>query len=604
MVGIGVPTPRAVDDERLARARVQFLTADKVDERDVRRTILASWWRSRDWHVSADQIDLPYISDPDLEIPLVRGAGPVLRRLREQLDGQPISVILTDPSGMVLQRLTGDTELERHLDGVNLSPGFSYAEKFVGTNGIGTALEGGGAAHVFGHEHYAENLEDLACAGVPLHHPISGKVVGAVDLTCWRRDAGSLLIALARTLAGQVSQELLTVSATREFEIFQAYLQACRRASGLVVALADDVVMMNDRARLLLDPLDQSVLLEHAREMLGSVRSGRVTVDLPSGLKLRVSCRRVPADSARACGILTITPVEQGGRGPSTHDRPPMRLFLPGLVGSGMPWLACCQEAADAYGAGEWLAFIGEPGVGKLALAEAVHRRRDVSKRFPVLDAGEIAAADWASTLRGELFDEAVTGLAVRHVDRLDADRTEELRTALHEARAERGPGLWVAVTLTEDAPERPALTALLDEFPRTVHVPPLRHHIDDMRELVPYFLARLGHGADLGCSREAMQLLMRSTWPGNARQVYQVLGDIVKHRRRTGIIEPRDLPTGFQAVTRRRLNQLESIERDAIVKGLADAGGNKNKAAEALGISRATIYRKIHEYGIVTSFN
>ena len=50
-----------------------------------------------------------------------------------------------------------------------------------------------------------------------------------------------------------------------------------------------------------------------------------------------------------------------------------------------------------------------------------------------------------------------------------------------------------------------------------------------------------------------------------------------------------------------RLLSPLESMERDAIVQSLLDSGGNKVKAAEALGMSRATIYRKIHEYGIVT---
>ena len=84
----------------------------------------------------------------------------MLRSLREQLEGQPVSVILTDADGLVLSRLTGDDDLERHLDRVWLAPGFSYAEEFVGTNGIGTALEGGGPAHVFGHEHYVEHLED------------------------------------------------------------------------------------------------------------------------------------------------------------------------------------------------------------------------------------------------------------------------------------------------------------------------------------------------------------------------------------------------------------------------------------------------------------
>ena len=63
--------------------------------------------------------------------------------------------------------------------------------------------------HVFGHEHYAEHLEDLACAAVPIRHPISGQAVGAVNLTCWRKDADRLLIALAQSTAGQVTQGLL-----------------------------------------------------------------------------------------------------------------------------------------------------------------------------------------------------------------------------------------------------------------------------------------------------------------------------------------------------------------------------------------------------------
>jgi transcriptional regulator of acetoin/glycerol metabolism len=53
--------------------------------------------------------------------------------------------------------------------------------------------------------------------------------------------------------------------------------------------------------------------------------------------------------------------------------------------------------------------------------------------------------------------------------------------------------------------------------------------------------------------------------------------------------------------VSRRLLSPLESMERDAIVQALLDAHGNKVKTAESLGMSRATIYRKIHEYGIIT---
>ena len=129
------------DDTRLARARERFLTAEPVEPGQVRDTILASWWRSRAWHVAADRIDLSYVRDPDLDTPLTRNALPVLHNLRESLEGQPVSVILTDAHGVALSRMTADRDLERHLDSVRLAPGFSYAEEFVGTNGIGTAAQ-------------------------------------------------------------------------------------------------------------------------------------------------------------------------------------------------------------------------------------------------------------------------------------------------------------------------------------------------------------------------------------------------------------------------------------------------------------------------------
>ena len=166
-------------------------------------------------------------------------------------------------------------------------PGFSYDEEYVGTNGIGTALEGGQPMHVFGHEHYAENLEDLACAGVPIQHPITGKTVGAVDLTCWRNDAGPLLMTLAKTTAVQIRQALLTDAATQEIDLLQEYLRVCRRTPGIVFAVNNDVVMMNDFARTVLAPADQAVLLRLAAEALAARRDSAL-VELPTGVKVKM----------------------------------------------------------------------------------------------------------------------------------------------------------------------------------------------------------------------------------------------------------------------------------------------------------------------------
>jgi transcriptional regulator of acetoin/glycerol metabolism len=547
--------------------------------------------------VAADHIKLNYIRDPNLDTPLTRNALPVLRNLRDNLDGQPISVILTDAAGVVLVRLTGDRDLERHLDGVQLAPGFSYAEEFVGTNGIGTALEGGRPMHVFGHEHYAEHLEDLACAGVPIRHPTTGKTVGAVDLTCWRKDADPLLIALAKTTADQITQALLTDSSAREFELLAEYLRACRRTAGIVLALNSDVVMMNDYARHVLDPGDQVVLLGQAADALASHQVSPVIVELPTGIKARLQCRPVGREGRPAGGVVHVKLVDWTAR-QAAEATPQARTFMPGLVGAGPLWLRGCSQVDTVYGMGEWLALEGERGVGKLALIRAVHQRRNPGRRLQVVDAADASEHDWADRLRLELLD-GEGDLVIRHVDQLTIRRLNVLSAALDEALAAgRQRSLWVAVTLSEGRVGG-ELAEVLRSFPSSVELPPLRHHIEDLHELVPFFLGKLNRPGGLACSPEAMQLLLRSSWPGNTEQLWRVLKQVVQHRR-TGTIHPIDLPPECWTVSRRLLSPLESMERDAIVQSLLDHEGNKVKAAKSLGMSRATIYRKIHEYRIV----
>ena len=620
----GLPGAR----DPLAEARDRFLAAEPVDRKVVREPILASWWRSRDWRIAADRLDLSYLGAPDLDTMLARSAEPVLRHLHEQLDGQPISIILTDASGLVLRRLTGDRELERQLDTIMLIPGFSYAEDVVGTNGIGTALESGGPTHVFGHEHYAERLEGMACAGVPLRDPLSGKTVGVIDLTCWRRDADPLMLSLVKSTADQLGQALTETSNGRDLRLLQEYTRACRHTGGIVLALGNDVVMLNDHARRALSPADQAALISQATETLSAEASaagvrgrlrapGAVTVDLPSGAVARMFCRPVGefgmlAASAEtgtlADGVVHVKLVAPAAPPSVETISARAAMALPGLVGSGAAWRRACRLAEASYERGEWLALEGEHGVGKLALVRAVHQRRNPAAPCHVLDAADAAHDhDWVAQVRAELL-EGTGMLVLRHVHLLNARQVRTLAGALQEARdaepassadGTNPPGMRVAVTL-DRAAARADLAGLLRLFPGSVDVPPLRHHSEDLRDLVPFFLGKLSQQGRVTCSTAAMQLLLRHTWPGNAAQLWQVLKQVVQ-RRRVGQIMPEDLPPECWTVSRRVLSPLESIERDAIVQSLLDHGGNKIRAARALGMSRATIYRRIREYGIVT---
>jgi transcriptional regulator of acetoin/glycerol metabolism len=456
--------------------------------------------------------------------------------------------------------------------------------------------------HVFGHEHYAEDLEDLACAGVPIQHPISGKTVGAVDLTCWRSDAGPLLMTLAKSTAVQIRQALLADAAAQEIELLQEYLRACRRAPGIVIALNNEVVMMNDYARTVLAPADQAALLQQASEALAGRRRS-VLVDLPTGTRLRMYTRSLGAPLA-AGGVIHAK-VAQLSTPKRRDGGTAAKMLLPGLLGSGALWRRACDEVENAYRAGEWVALAGEPGVGKLAMLRAVHQRRNPGGRFTVLDAADATDRRWLASARRALVNEYGDGQAgsvvIRHPDRLDGVQLRSLTAALQEPTNVDGKrAVWVAVTLGPGVQSRD-LAGLLRLFPSTVDVPPLRHHIEDVEQLAPFFVARLGYQGQLTFSPEVLQVLMRSNWPGNVEQVFQTMRQVVRHRR-TGTIQPQDLPPETGALSRRLLSPLESIERDAITQSLLDAHGNKAKAAKALGMSRATIYRKIHEFGIVTS--
>ena len=275
------------------------------------------------------------------------------------------------------------------------------------------------------------------------------------------------------------------------------------------------------------------------------------------------------------------------------------RRFGPALVGSGPLWLRGCGQVEAACASGEWLSLEGEPGTGKLALLRAVHRRRNPAGAFHVLDAADAGDHDWMARALGDLL-EGEGSLVIRHVDRLSTARLQALWIALEQAlAADRQQVLWVAVTLSK-SPAVGDLAGLLTFFPGAVELPPLRHHVEDLHELVPFFLARLNPHGPPACSPEAMHLLLRSNWPGNTEQLWQVLRRVARHRR-TGTIHPGDLPPECWSVSRRLLSPLESLERDAIVQTLLDHHGNKAKGAGSLGMSRATIYRKIHEYGIIT---
>lgn len=589
--------PYQFDDRVTADARERFLSNSARSDDRVRQMILSSWQRSQENDVVVDRLRVPFVRQPDFHTPLCRSAAPIFDALAEHLNGEPMNIILTDHRGLVLDRRCPDHGLTLRLDEVRLAPGFSYAEEHAGTNGIGTSLSSGQATLVIGREHYAEELGQFACAGVPIHHPTRGNIVGLVDLTTWSTAPGAILSALASATARQIELELLAQSGIREQILLAEYVNVSRRSKGPVLALNNDVIMTNSPLRRLLDGPEQESLIAHALDTMAAVTHEVArTVELTSGRSVRLRYAPVLCDSGRAGGVFRV----QLGHSPETAGpglvvRAAPRA-LAGLAGRGSVWARCIRQIDASYQSRDWVMVEGEPGVGKRAVLRAVHRRHDPGGSFRVLDAPDSGDLEsWFATWSDSLSDPHCL-IVLAKCEQLNDQLAEEFADLLTDAFAsiDDQHRARIAVTITAGA-----TTSLRSIFPRTVEVPALRHHIDDLPELVSHLLTQLTKDERLSFSPAALNQLVRLPWPGNVAQLRRVLVSITRTQR-SGIVELANLPPECRSSSNKRLSPIEALERDAIVMALYDDGATPTSAAEVLGMSRATMYRRIRQYGIV----
>ena len=580
------------NDTDLRQAREQFLTAGSLNPELVAPGVLSSWRRSQALHVHPDRVDLPYVRDPDTDTPLVHAAAPVLRRIADDLAAQAVSVILTSADGLVLERVASDPAILRALDGVRLACGYSYAEEFAGTNGIGTTLEAGRPTFIRGSEHYVGTLGRLACAGSPIRDPITGRVLGVIDLTCWASRSDPLLFVLAKSAGSQIEDRISALKNESETALLDAYLKQSRRYPGGVLAIGGDVVLMNPYLRQSLDAGDQTALLDHAVEMTRTAGATTAIAALPSGATAKIS--NAEEVSTRGRGARVVFHVQVRLSAEPTAVRPVALTSIPNLAGRSSSLRRSCQQVERCYRDRDWLVIEGETGSGRTKLGQAVAQHVTPERAVRVLRLENFdTTAEFVAELEAET-DSDDFAVVIANVDALPEEALEPLAAVL-QSRAGHG---WIAATM--GAATRSPLVDLLvlPFFTHTVTVPALRHRIEDLEDLVPMLLRELTRGGDVRLAPEAMRQLTKLPWPGNVAQLRKVLAETVALQR-SGTICLDKLPAECRSLARRRLTRMESLERDAIVRSLQENGGNKPCAAEALGMSRATIYRKIKDFGI-----
>jgi transcriptional regulator of aromatic amino acid metabolism len=369
-----------------------------------------------------------------------------------------------------------------------------------------------------------------------------------------------------------------------------------------VVCLNDHIVITNDAARGLA-PADYALLWEHFADAGDrSVERVLPRLELSEGRVFEARLGPVEAGSVVAGAIVELKP-------PGRHRRPAARLSEPlarrdagpSLMGRSDAWRRVVAEVELQSAHDQPVLLVGERGVGKLRCATAIHARRPRwSEPVTVLDAAMSVVdleVQWIEPLRLRLTEPAGT-LVLRHLEALHGRAVMATTALIVGVDPDVGPRLLG--TTTDEGRLDTELGALFDRFDVAIAIPPLRSRPEDVVDLFEAFAHEHGDERWSGsASPEVLRALMRYRWPGNAREVRRIVRAVIL-RRPSGQLTLDDLPVEVRTDTvPPGLSRIAELERDAILNALRDAAGNKQAAAERLGLSRSTLYRKLGAYGI-----
>ncbi|HWC80849.1 MAG TPA: helix-turn-helix domain-containing protein [Pseudonocardiaceae bacterium] len=253
-------------------------------------------------------------------------------------------------------------------------------------------------------------------------------------------------------------------------------------------------------------------------------------------------------------------------------------------------WRGALSQVEAALADGSCVGVVGEPGAGKTALLATALRR--IRPRHRILHARPPSARDaeaWLRLWSPELGKDATAVIAAR-AHELPLRIAAELAGIVGSAGKQS-----LCLTASEPAALPEPLARLVD---LVVELPPLRHRGADILPLAEHFAFR-AHRRAVRFTPAAARALCGYPWPGNAEQLFRAVREAAS---RSTVVDVQHLPPEVLSSAPSTLTRIEAVERDEIVRCLTEHGMSVTKAADALGISRATAYRRVARYGIRVS--
>ncbi len=642
---------------RLERRRVidrawEHYVLDGIPPLELSEEIRRSWTRAKEQYqidpnlrqprrvLTTDELVARRERDTVLQI-----ASTILEDFSARLDLSGHVLAYLDGEGWMLS-IDGDQRVIERVAEIEFRPGANWAEDSAATNGPGTALAEGKAIEVFASEHFVSTWQAWSCAAAPVFEEGDERPVGLVDITGpWevqRRQA----ILVARAIARAVQERLRAAKGVRDEVLRHAFLALRNSGDALVgIDAKGRVIGANEGAtkRRLVTAGALSPLLKKAvADVLCGARppGAEVPIQGPDGKMLVASPVQYDGTSVGAIlrAVATITVHVAPAR-----TQPSARYEFSRILGKSPTIQRAVELAKTAARNTLPVVLYGESGTGKELFAQAIHcasERR--GGRFVAVNCGSIPSQLVEAELFGYesgtftgarregnpgRFEDANGGtLFLDEVSELPLQAQTALLRVLQEREVVRLGGstprsVDVRVVAATNKPldeEVRAKRFRRDLFYRLnvffIAVPPLRERGDeDLALLAEVFLKEAESEVQrpgLTLAPAALAALQAHGWPGNVRELKNVLLRAAAIAPDT-CIGPQDLvldvgaPLAYASgnASGAGAPQPRSVapeaERDALVAILDTCSWNVARAAERIGVSRMTLYRRLHRHGI-----
>ncbi len=610
-----------------------------------------SWVRClSEYHLDPQSEREPYVLPRDERLArkehnaeLVALADAEMAHLYHQLAGSGYSIILTDRDGVLLDYY-GDSSFRNAAFRTGLVLGGVWSEQYGGTNGMGTCLVERAPLIIHRDQHFFARNTGLTCCAAPIFD-FRGELSGVLDASGESDRAQQHTLVLVN-MSAQMIENRLFLNRFRD-----SFVVRFHSRPELVGTWGEGIIALDAAGTIA--ALDRNALFQLGVKCAGELAGAPLerVFNISLGALIGRSQRKsfhplaiyetrhgsrfyavAQAPRSKPHASRPKRAAQEVGAEPSTAERPGRSVL--DELDCGDPQMARNIQAAKRLESRDVpILLLGESGTGKEYFARALHAASDrADKPFVAVNCGALPA----DLLRAELFGRAAAGddrgrivqadggtVFLDDVGDLPFDLQGQLLHFLEE-REVLPPGAVAPITVDVRvvSAARGHLRARVDRgllredlFYRlqglVLTMPALRDRADKAALVRHLFAQESAATPGLTLSEELVRALCTHSWPGNIRQLRNVLTGMIALRAGNSLdignlpedygigpplsqAEPDELPPEAES-----LNPLEVAERSALLREIDLHRGNISRVAQTLGIGRNTLYRKMRRLRI-----